>query len=159
MIENILILIGLTLVPTLELRASIPYGILVLGMNWPAVFLICVVTNILLGPLVYFLLDSFVHVLTRISIIKRIYEKTVERTQKRLERLVKKYGEIGVSIFIGIPLPGSGSYSGALGAFVLGLGMKRFIKANILGVLIAGVLVTLIVLSGTSLFNFIIKWL
>jgi len=70
---------------------------------------------------------------------------------------VDKYGEWGIALFIGIPLPGSGSYSGALAAYVLGLSYKKFIIANLLGVLIAGIAVLIVSLTGSSLFSIFIK--
>ena len=155
MFEEIIKLIIVTLLPFLELRASIPYGILGLGMNWMIVFFICVIFNIILGIGIYFLLDKFVHVVIRVRWIGKIYHKIVEKTQRKIRKYVDKYGEIGVAIFIGIPLPGSGVYSGALGAYLLGLKPKKFIIANIIGVLIAGVIVTSIVLldnGASSLF-------
>jgi uncharacterized membrane protein len=157
MINEILILIGLTLLPFLELRASIPYGILVLGMDWISVFLICVIANIILGPIVYIFLDKVVHLFLRINWIDKCYQKYVERTQRRIRPYVEKYGLLGVSIFIGVPLPGSGSYTGALGSYLLGIKFKRFVLANVIGVLIAGVLVTIISLTGGGVFNFIIR--
>ena len=121
------------------------------------VFVVCVVTNIILGPLIYFFLDKIVHVFLRIKTLKKLYNRILLRTQKRIHPYVEKYGLLGVAIFIGIPLPGSGSYSGALGSYVLGLGYKRFFWANVLGVLIAGVIVTLVVLSGAGAWSFLIK--
>ena len=150
MFEEIIKLIIVTLLPFSELRASIPYGILGLGMNWMIVFFICVIFNIILGIGIYFLLDKFVHVVIRVRWIGKIYHKIVEKTQRKIRKYVDKYGEIGVAIFIGIPLPGSGVYSGALGAYLLGLKPKKFIIANIIGVLIAGVIVTSIVLLGNG---------
>jgi len=97
------------------------------------------------------------HIFLRIKFIDKIYQKYVERTQKKIHKYVKKYGEAAVAIFIGIPLPGSGSYSGALAAYLIGLGYKKFIIANIIGVLIAGVIVTLITLTGATAFNLFIK--
>ena len=66
-----------------------------------------------------------------------------------------KYGEIGLAIFIGIPLPGSGVYSGALAAYLIGMNFKRFIIAATIGVFIAGTIVTLATIGGTSAFIFI----
>lgn len=155
--NNILILIGLTLLPFLELRASIPYGIISTDLNWISVFFICVITNIILGPIIYLLLDKIVFVFTKIKIIDRLYQQYVQRTQKRIHKYVDKYGILGVSIFIGIPLPGSGVYSGALGAYLLGINFKKFLIASIVGVLIAGILVTIISLTGLEMFELFIK--
>ena len=146
-----------TFLPFLELRASIPYGIFVLKMHWLAVFVIAVIANIILGPLIYFFLDKIIHIFLKIKFIDNIYQRYVEKTQEKIHKYVEKYGEAAVAIFIGIPLPGSGSYSGALAAYIMGLGYKKFIIANIIGVLIAGIIVTAIILTGTTAFSFFIK--
>ncbi len=155
--KAILILILITLIPTLELRASIPYGILQADMHWGGVVLICLVTNIILGPLVYLFLDKAMALLLRFKWVYEIYGKTVKRTQRRIQKPVDRYGEMGVALFIGIPLPGTGSYSGALGAYLLGLGYRKFIIANVIGVLMAGTIVTAVVLSGVGAFRVLIK--
>ncbi len=134
----------ITMLPFLELRASIPYGINVLRLPWLTVFIVCVIANMILGILVYFMLDKFINFFLRFKIIEIPYKKIVLRTQKKIHGYVEKYGEIGVAIFIGIPLPGSGVYTGALGAYILGLKFKKFIIANIIGVLIAGIIVTIL---------------
>jgi len=155
--SNILLIIAITFLPFLELRASIPYGILILKMHWFPVFIIAIITNMILGPLIYFFLDRMLFIFLKIKFIDTIYQKYVEKTQEKIHKYVEKYGETAVAIFIGIPLPGSGSYSGALAAHLIGLGYKKFIIANIIGVLIAGIIVTAVVLTGTSVFEFFIK--
>ncbi|MBN1544406.1 small multi-drug export protein [Candidatus Woesearchaeota archaeon] len=157
MLREILGLVIITFLPLLELRASIPYGILQTGLGWVNVFIVCVVTNILLGILVYFLLDKFVHLVVKVKAIGRVYNRFVERTQKKITPYVDKYGTLGVALFIGVPLPGSGVYTGALGSYLLGLGYKRFFIACVVGVIIAGVAVTLITLFGSGAWNFFIK--
>lgn len=154
---DILIIILLTLLPALELRASIPYGILISQMHWLTVFLICVVVNAILGPVVYVLIDKFIHVFLRVKHLEKLWDRTVERTQRRIHKYVEKYGVFGLSIFIGIPLPGSGSYTGAVAAYLLGFKLKRFIIANIIGVLIAGTIVTIVVLTGGELFRIFLR--
>ncbi len=144
MFNQIAYLILITMLPFLELRASIPYGINILKIAWPTVFIVCVIANMLLGILVYLMLDKFINFFLRFKIIEIPYRKIVLRTQKKIHGYVEKYGEIGVAIFIGIPLPGSGVYTGALGAYILGLKFKKFIIANIIGVLIAGIIVTIL---------------
>jgi uncharacterized membrane protein len=153
----ILILVLITLVPTLELRASIPYGILRGEMHWWAVVVVCVVTNILLGPLVYLFLDKAMALLLRFKWLNQVYGRTVTSTQRRIQKSVDRYGEMGVALFIGIPLPGTGSYSGALGAYLLGLGYRKFIIANVIGVLMAGTIVAAVVLGGVGAFRVLIK--
>lgn len=157
MLSEFLKLIGITFLPFLELRASIPYGILKSGLNPIDVFIVCVLTNVLLGILIFLLLDKAVHIATKIRFIDRIYTKFVERTQKKIHRSVEKYGEFGIALFIGVPLPGSGVYSGALGAYLLGMSYKEFIKACIIGVMIAGIAVTIISLFAQESLGFLLK--
>lgn len=155
--NSIIELIFITFLPFLELRASIPYGILGLEMNWITVFFVCVITNIILGIVLFLFMRIILKILTKIKFIEKIWTKYVEKTQKKIRGAVEKYGEWAVAIFIGIPLPGSGVYSGALAAYLIGLNFKKFIIANIVGVLIAGVIVTIISLTGASAFSFFLK--
>ncbi|MDA3871134.1 MAG: small multi-drug export protein [Candidatus Marinimicrobia bacterium] len=155
--NNIIQLILVTFIPGLELRASIPYGITVLGMPWIKVVIITFITNILLGPIVYILLNQFVHIVIKINFFNKIYEKFVIRTRHKIENKVEKYGELGLALFIGVPLPGSGVYTGALAAFILGLNFKKFLIATVIGVFIAGILVTIATLTGVGIFEFMLN--
>jgi uncharacterized membrane protein len=157
LLNQIILIIAITFLPFLELRASIPYGILILKMHWIPVFIVAVIVNIILGPIVYFFIDKILHIFLRIKFIDKIYKQYVERMQKKINKYIEKYGELAVAVFIGIPLPGSGSYSGALAAYIIGLGYKKFIIANIIGVLIAGIIVTLVTLTGSTAFDLFIK--
>jgi len=151
-IENFIYIVILTFFPGLELRASIPYAILVsdLGISMIPIILLL---NIILGEIVFYSLNISLDFFLKIKIIRKIYNKIVQRVQKKAQKYIEKYGVIGLAIFIGIPLPGSGVYTGALAAFIFGFKKKDFLKANILGVSIAGLLVTLVILSGYSIFN------
>lgn len=144
-----------TLIPALELRASIPFGILVAEKPWGAVVLVAIVANILLGPIVFFLLDKFMHLLLHVGWINRIWERMIVKTQKKIHPLVEKYGIWGLGLFIGIPLPGSGVYSGAIGGYLLGFTKKEFYIATVLGVLMAATLVTIITLFGAGAFEWL----
>jgi len=89
--------------------------------------------------------------------LNTFWEKKVEKTRQKIHNGVEKYGEYFLIIFIGIPLPGSGVYSGALGAYLLGMSFRKFLIANIFGVIIAGTAVTLAVLSGAEALKFFFK--
>jgi uncharacterized membrane protein len=147
----------LTLLPTLELRASIPYGLLGTSLPVWQVVMIAVITNIVLGKIAFVFLDKVVHVFLRNKKIAKWYHGHVDRAQKKVKPYVDKYGFLGLAIFIGIPLPLSGSYTGALAAYFLGFRYKQFFLANALGVCIAATLVTLIVLSGAEVWMWMVK--
>jgi len=150
-------LIAITFIPGLELRASIPYGIIGTDVHWLTVFAVCVITNMLLGPMVYVSIRYCMGWLTRIKLINKIYNAYVIKTQKRINAYIERYGEFGVAVFIGIPLPLSGSYSGALAAYLIGLKFRKFIVANIIGVLAAAIIVTAVTLTGSHIFNIFIR--
>jgi len=155
--NNILILIGLTLLPVLELRGSIPYGIFKTDLHWSIVFIICIIANIMVAPLSYFIYDKIIHIFLKIKVIDKYWNIYIEKTRKNIKKYVDKYGEIGLAIFIGIPLPGSGVYSGVLGGYLVGMSYKKILKASIIGVLIAGVIVLTICLTGVGIFKIFVK--
>ena len=150
-IHNLFYVFLITLVPWIELRASIPIGI-ALGEPWLLVFAVAVATNAVLGPTIYFALDKLLPFFCRVQRIDSIYKRIVIGVQRKSSRYVEKYGLLGIALFVAIPLPGSGSWSGALAAFLLGLGYKRFVIANLVGVFIAGVVVTAFWLGVLQLF-------
>ena len=155
---RVLKLIGVTFLPALELRASIPLGILVYGMNVVEVVAVCVAANIALGIVFYVLLDTVVKLLRRWRRFDRLYQRLLLRGQRKIQRFVDRWGEIGVAIFIGIPLPGSGVITGALGSYAIGLKKRKFFVANVIGVLIAAAIVTAVTLTGSEIFEFLIKY-
>ena len=154
---SILQIIFWTFVPAFELRASIPYGIFKLNMNWIEVFLIAIFSNIILGIIIFLLLEWIIKIIKKIPFISLFWDKYVDKTQHKIESGVEKYGEWAIAIFIGIPLPGSGVYTGALAAFLIGLDKKKFFIANIIGVLIAAVFVTVLCLTLENLSGIFIK--
>ena len=144
MIKAILWLVAVTLIPALELRASIPFGIFGLAktVSWPVVVLICVVANIVLGWIVFLVMGPVFTFLRKWEWFENRIWPILEKTQHKIHPYVEKYGEIGVAVFIGIPLPGSGVYTGAFGSYLLGLDRRKFAIANVIGVLIAAAAVT-----------------
>jgi len=152
-----LCIVLLTLVPALELRASIPYGILVADENWLVVAAVAIAANIVLGPVVFFVLDKFMHLLLRIPLVDKLWNRMILKTQRKIHPMVEKYGVLGLSAFIGVPLPGSGVYSGAIGGYLLGFTKREFYIATVIGVLIAATAVTAVVMTGAGTLDLFIK--
>jgi uncharacterized membrane protein len=152
-ITTLVQLILISISPVLELRAAIPYGILVKDWPWFVVFAVCSVANFLVAPLIYLFLDKFIHLLFFIGWFERIYKKYVEKAQHRAQKYVDKYGHYGVMFFIGIPLPGSGVWTGTLVAYLIGMNKRHLMVAAFGGSLMAGAIITGIVLSGRGLFG------
>lgn len=141
-----------TCIPALELRFSIPMGFFALKteagvpLDWWWVALICTSANILLGIGVYEILLPILRFMCRFKWFAEKLWKHVEYRRDRLRPVVEKYGEWGLALFIGVPLPGTGAVTGAAGAFLLGFKRSRFYVANVVGVLIAAVCVTVLCL-------------
>lgn len=148
--------IALTFLPIFELRASIPYGYLT-GVPLWLLLPVAVTVNWLVAPVVYLFLRYAIRFLLRWKWFAGVWQRYTARVQKRAEHAVNTWGAWGLAFFIGIPLPGSGVYTGALGAYLLGMGFRRFMWVALAGVLIAATAVTLIVVSGSELFAWLIN--
>jgi uncharacterized membrane protein len=154
-VPPVLGIVLLTLFPALELRASIPYGLLATETPVWTVVGLAVAVNWALAPLLYLFLKYVLHLLLRWRWFARHWERYAERVQARIHRQVETWGALGLALFIGIPLPGSGVYTGAVGAYLLGMGFRRFLWVALVGVCIAAILVTAVVLTGSEAF----KWM
>ncbi len=130
----------LCLLPVSELRGGLPYA-LARGVPLLPAYLLCVGANALVGPLVYLFLATMHRLLDRFAPYHRLFERVVARTRRRVRAAVERFGPWGLALFVAIPLPITGAYTGALGAWVLGLERRKAFPALVLGVVVAGVVV------------------
>lgn len=147
MVNQWLYLVLITLMPGIELRGSIPYGIFQTEFNPVNVFVVAVFTNILVIYPSFVFLDWFFDLLMRF----KPTEKYIKKTRGKAQRYVERYGTLGLAVFVAVPLPGTGAYTGALAAHVFGMKNGRAYLAICVGVFSAGLLVFLIstVFRGT----------
>lgn len=138
-----------SIVPWLELRGSIPLGI-IMGLDITKVFLISLLGGILVIPALFVALDHIFPIARRIKIIDRLYIIWENRVQRKYEKY-SDWEMLGLMLFVAVPLPGTGVYSGTFLAFLFGLERKRAFIVISLGALIAGILVTLISLGVLNL--------
>jgi uncharacterized membrane protein len=132
--------------PISELRGGIPLGIS-LGIDPWFTFFIAVVANALIFFPVFFALRLFYDkLLCRIQLFNRY----LESLRKRGKPKVDKYGFWGLALFVAVPLPLTGAYTGTILAWLLGMDWKKAFPAIGLGVIVAGVVVLLITLGVTS---------
>lgn len=137
---DLLKLIFVSLLPWIELRGGIPLGIY-MGYSPVYVFAVCTLTDILLIPVLLLFLRYVVSLVLKIETISRFYQWYVVKTLKRYERY-KKWEEVGLALFVGIPLPFTGVYSGTFVSYLLDLNMKEAFISIASGAVIAGVVVT-----------------
>lgn len=141
----------LTILPITELRAGLPLAIIyALENNIPviSVFITIVLLNILLVFFVFYFLDNIHSLLMKIKIYNKIFNAYVKKIQKRTDKFEKKYSSIGflaLVLFVAVPLPGTGAWSGCLLSWLLDLKRKRSVLAISIGIFIAGI----IILFGT----------
>ena len=142
----------LSILPISELRGGIPLG-LALGINPVTVFLVAVISNILAIPLIFFFLDNIHKRLMKYNKYKKFFDYYIERSRNKLEsRIGTKAEFIALMIFVGIPLPGTGAWTGAILAWFFNMKRARAYLSVSLGVLIAGIVVMLASLGLIALF-------
>jgi len=138
----------ISIVPWLELRGSIPIGI-IMDLDITKVFLVSLLGGILVIPVLFIALDHIFPIVRRIKIIDRLYMIWETRVHRKYEKYAD-WEMLGLMIFVAIPLPGTGVYSGTFLAHLLGLNRKWSFLVISLGAAIAGILVSLIALGLKS---------
>lgn len=154
--NDLLQAIMLSMLPIAELRGGIPLAIY-RGIHPLLALVVCTIANFIVVPIVYFFLDYLHHHFLRMYWYKRIFDHFLERARRKTHHYVGKYGYWGLAIFVAIPLPMTGAYTGALAAWFFGMEKKKAFLAIAAGVLIAGIIVTAIVVGGVSALDFFIK--
>jgi uncharacterized membrane protein len=154
--STLLVSLLLCLLPIAELRGGLPYA-LAGGVPPLAAYLLCVAANALVGPLVFLFLSSLHRLLDRWPAYHRFFVRLVDRSRRRIHSVVERYGYWGLMIFVAIPLPLTGAYTGALGAWVLGMRRWKSVLFITLGVALAGLIVSLVYLLGLRALYFLLK--
>jgi len=148
-----LALVAITsMLPVSELRGGIPLGI-ALGLPPELAILTSIAANTLVFFPVYFGLELFYE---RFFSKWKFSRKIVERSKKKAGPYLDKYGILGLAVFIGIPLPATGVWTGTLIAWLFGLDWKKSFLAAFLGVLMAAAIVSAIVLGFLAGLGFLV---
>lgn len=149
-VKHLLYILAISMVPVIELRGAIPAG-LALDLPFYAVFLAAFVGNLLPVPfLILFTRRVFEWLRKKSQLLERLVHKMEQKAASK-EALIRRYELLGLCILVAIPLPGTGAWTGSLVAAVFDIRLKRAFPVIALGVLIAGVIVS-IVSYGVSIF-------
>ena len=148
------------MIPIAELRGAIPWALaeppIGGGLDWPMVYVLAVIGNYIpVIPLLLFFEKAY-NFLDRYTIFKKFFAWLFARTQKR-GKLVEKYKSLGLILFVGIPLPVTGAWTGTLAAFLFGIRNRVAFPAILAGILLAGVVVTLVSLGFLGFIDFLLK--
>ena len=138
--------------PISELRGGIPLG-LSLGLDPSIVIPLAIIVNILIFFPIYFGLELlYEKFFSRYAFCRNI----VERVSKKGKKYVEKYGVLGLAIFIAVPFPATGAWTGTLIAWLMRLDWKKSFVAVVLGVLIAGAIISAISLGALAGLEFLL---
>lgn len=140
----------MAMVPVVELRGAIPYGV-VAGLSVPTAFVLALIGNIVPVPvLVVFTRKVFEWLRRKSEWLNRIVCRLEEKAEKKKD-VVLRYEFWGLVLLVAIPLPGTGAWTGALVAAMMDMRLKRAMPAIALGVLIAGIIVTSVTYGAGAL--------
>ncbi len=155
MLKKYVICFFISMVPLIELRGGVPVAV---GMGLPYVpaLLVCILGNMLPVPIIYFFARKVLEWGRDKKYIGKFFTYCIEKGERGGEKLKAKAGKNGLFIalmlFVGIPLPGTGAWTGTLAASFLNMGIKETTKAVILGVILAGVIM---LVASTGVFSVI----
>ncbi len=146
----------LSFLPISELRGAIPYGILSQRLPLHCVLVLSLIGNFLPVVPVYLGIQQWARCLSRNRLAKRFFDWVFARTRRQAKSI--QYSEFfGLAIFVGVPLPMTGAWTGAILGSLLGISPRRGIPAILLGILIAAGVVTGVCLGVITVFDFFIK--
>ena len=147
-----LVVIIISALPILELRGAIPVAITVFHFPWHYALLLAIIGNLLPVPVILLFLNTISKWLSRIGLFARFFHWLFEHTRQR-GKIVERYERIGLGLFVAIPLPVTGAWTGSLAAVLFGLKFKHAFLSIFVGILIAGMIVTCATLLGWTLFG------
>ena len=146
MLKEYLIAFFISMVPLIELRAAVPYAI---GMGLPTLqaYIVCILGNMLPVPIIFFFARKVLEWGKDKKFIGKFFTFCLEKGHKGGEKLQAKAGKglfLALLLFVGIPLPGTGAWTGTLAASILDMDFKSSVIAVLLGVVLAGIIMGLI---------------
>lgn len=144
----------LAALPVTELRVAIPVGMLKYHLPAWEVFVWAQLGNVVPAFVIYALCDWWVRLMERRrGWLHRMTDQVLVSTHAKMHGSFSKWGPIAVMLFIALPFPGTGTWTGTLGAYLLGIPFKKALPFIILGNVISGIVVIVAVKSGIVAFN------
>lgn len=142
MFKNYLICFFVSMVPIVELRGAIPIS---QGLHLPLLqsYILCVIGNMIPVPFIYLFARGFLQWGKDKPLIGRFFTFCLDKGEKGGQKLKEKAGRglfLALLLFVGIPLPGTGAWTGTLAASLLDFGFKKSVIAVMLGVILAGII-------------------
>ncbi len=151
--KDILLTFLVAMVPVVELRGAIPFGV-VRGLNLWTAIIASVLGNLVPVPfIILFIRRIFAWMRTHMPKLDGLVTRMEKKAEKN-RAAVEKYAFWGLAILVAIPLPGTGAWTGALVAAMMEMRLKRAFPAIVIGVVIAGVIVSIVTYGAQAIFSF-----
>lgn len=145
-----------SMVPLIELRGGVPIAV-TMGLDYFAALIVCVVGNMLPVPFVYFFARKVLAWGRDKKYIGKFFTYCIEKGERGGQKLRKTAGRgglfVALMLFVGIPLPGTGAWTGTLAASFLNMGIKSTTLAVSLGVIMAGIIMGIVSVTGVHVFG------
>ena len=156
MLKKYLTVFFVSMVPLIELRGGVPYALL-MGLDyWPSL-VICAIGNMLPVPVIYFFARKVLLWGCSKKYIGKFFTYCIEKGEKGGQKLSSRAGRQGLFLalllFVGIPLPGTGAWTGTLAASFLNMGIRSTSLAVCLGVILAGLIMGFVSMTGIHVFG------
>ena len=154
MLKKYLYIFFISMVPLIELRGAIPVS-QILSLPLIPSYIVCILGNMLPVPIIYLFARKVLEWGADKPVIGKFFTFCLEKGEKGGQKLQAKAGRglfLALLLFVGIPLPGTGAWTGTLAASILDMDFKSSILAVILGVLLAGIIMLLVSVAGVGLF-------
>lgn len=140
-----------SMVPVVELRGGIPFGVAA-GLPVWAAYLAAVIGNIIPAPfIIVYIRRIFQWMRQKLPRFNGVVDQLEEKAHLK-GKTVAKYKYLGLAIFVAIPLPGTGAWTGALAAAFLDMPLRRAMPSIIVGVLAAGIAISILTFGVTAIF-------
>ncbi len=142
------VVVLLALLPEIESRGSIPVAVLVYHMDAVNALGWSLLGNLAGIPLAWRLLPALARLLRRAPPLRRPLDWLLAHTRREASRSVQRWEAVGLAVFVGIPLPGTGAWAGVAAAHLLGLSWRRSALPIAAGTVVAALLVYALVQTG-----------
>ena len=156
MIKKYLLIFFISMVPLIELRGAIPTAV-TLELDYLTSMVVCCVGNMLPVPIIYFFARKVLEWGRDKKYIGKFFTFCLEKGERGGRKLSAKAGRgglfIALMLFVGIPLPGTGAWTGTLAASFLNMGIKSTTAAVCLGVITAGIIMGIVTMTGLHIFG------
>ena len=156
MLQKYLLIFLVSMVPLIELRGGVPIAV-GMGLDYFPSLIVCVIANMIPVPIIYFFARKVLEWGRDKKYIGKFFTYCIEKGERGGQKLKARAGRNGLFfallLFVGIPLPGTGAWTGTLAASFLNMGFKSTTIAVSVGVVLAGIIMGIVSMTGVHVFG------